>query len=131
MIKIALDTKNLGLKIDSTMNSNKLWEIIYFSTCNYAGDPVSRRSISCFILYVLGIPVSWQSKLQKSVSLFNSEVDYIVLSEAVKEVMLVVQLLGSMKILVKYPVTVRVDNIGTIFMASNITTPSCTKHVDI
>ena len=25
----------------------------------------------------------------------------------------------------------RVDNIGAIFMASNITTTSCTKHVDI
>ena len=25
----------------------------------------------------------------------------------------------------------RVDNIGAIFMASNITTTNCTKHVDI
>ena len=30
--------------------------------------------------------------------------------------MFVIQLLGSMKILVKYPVMVRVDNLGTIFM---------------
>ena len=36
-----------------------------------------------------------------------------------------------MKIIVKYPVTVRVDNVGAIFMASNITTTCCTKHVDI
>ena len=50
--------------------------------------------------------------------------EYIALSEAVKEVMLVIQLLGSMKILVKYPVMVR-------FMASNITTTCHTKHVDI
>ena len=37
--------------------------------------------------------------------------------------MLVIQLLGSMKILVKY--------VGATFMASNITTTCCTKHVDI
>ena len=43
----------------------------------------------------------------------------------------VVQLLGSMKILAKYPVTVRVDNLGVIFIASNITTTCDTKHVDI
>ena len=43
----------------------------------------------------------------------------------------VIQLLGSMKILVKYPVMVRVDNIGTIFMASNVPTTSHTIHVDI
>ena len=44
------------------------------------------------------------------------------LSEAVKEVMLIVQLLGSMKILVKYPVMVRLYNLGAIFIASNVTT---------
>ena len=53
------------------------------------------------------------------------------MSEAVKEVMFMVQLLGSMKIAINYPVMVRVDNIGTIFIASNITTTFCTKHVDI
>ena len=36
-----------------------------------------------------------------------------------------------MKISVKYPVTVRVDDINVIFVASNITTTSCTKHIDI
>ena len=45
--------------------------------------------------------------------------------------MLMVQLLGSMKIIVKYPVMVRVDNVGAIFMASNIMTMCHTKHVDI
>ena len=36
-----------------------------------------------------------------------------------------------MKISIKYPVPVRVDKVGAIFMASNITTTCCTKHVDI
>ena len=45
--------------------------------------------------------------------------------------MFVIQLLGSMKILVKYLVTVRVDNVGPTFMATKITTRSHTKHVDI
>ena len=53
------------------------------------------------------------------------------MSKAVKEVMFVTQLLESMQIMVKYPVMVRVDNVGAIFMASNIMTTSHTKHVDI
>ena len=68
--------------------------------------------------------------MQKIVSLSSSEAEYIALSEAVKEVMSMVQLFGSMKIFVKYAVMVRVDNVGAIFMASNITT-CCTKHVNI
>ena len=45
--------------------------------------------------------------------------------------MFVVQLLESIQIVVKYPVMVRVDNVGVIFMASNITAMNHTKHVDI
>ena len=45
--------------------------------------------------------------------------------------MFVPQLLRSMKMLIKVPVTVRVDNVRAIFMASNITTTSCTKCMDI
>ena len=59
-----------------------------------------------------------------------SESDYIALSEAVKEVKFVFQFLRSMKISIKLPVMVRVDDVGTIVMASNITTMLCTKHMD-
>ena len=61
----------------------------------------------------------------------SSKAEWIALSVAVKEVMFVIQLLGSMKILVKFPVIVKVDTLGVIFIASNITTMSCTKHADI
>ena len=91
---------------------------------------MSRRSISGFILYALGVSVSWQSKPQKSVLLSCSEADYVALSEAVKEVMFMILLLGSMKIVVKFTVMVRVDNVGNIFLASNITTTCHTKYVD-
>ena len=53
------------------------------------------------------------------------------LSEAIEEVTFVIQLLGSMKNFVMLLLVVRVDNVGTIFMASNITTTPCTKHTDI
>ena len=36
-----------------------------------------------------------------------------------------------MKILIKYSVMIRVDNIGAIFMASNITTTCHIKYVNI
>mmetsp|Transcript_47588 Transcript_47588/g.70452 ORF Transcript_47588/g.70452 Transcript_47588/m.70452 type:complete len:88 (-) Transcript_47588:74-337(-) len=36
-----------------------------------------------------------------------------------------------MGIKVKFPITVRVDNIGAIWMSKNINTTSRTKHIDI
>jgi hypothetical protein len=53
------------------------------------------------------------------------------LSEAVKEIKLVVNLLESMKIKVNYPIKCRVDNIGAIFMSQNVTASSRAKHIDI
>ena len=73
VIKYVLNMEMLGLKIEPTRNSNEPWEIVCFSNIGYAGDLVSRQSISGFILYVLGVPVSWSSNLQKSVSLSSSE----------------------------------------------------------
>ena len=131
MIKYVLDKKNFSFMLEPTGNANKPWEIICFGDGDYAGDPVNRRSITDFILYVLGVPVSWQSKAQKSVTFSSSEADQVALSEDVMEVMFVIQLLGIMKISVKLSVMVRVDNVGTIFMATNILTTSFTKHVDI
>ena len=76
VIKYVLDTKSLGLKVEPMGNSNEPWEIVCFSSSNYEGDLVSRRRINGFILYALGIPVSWQSKSQKSVSFSTSKVEW-------------------------------------------------------
>ena len=50
---------------------------------------------------------------------------------AVKAVIFVIQLLRSMKVSVELIVTVRVQNIGAIVMANNITITSHIKNVDI
>ena len=58
VIKYVIDTKNLGLKIKPMGSSDESWKIVRFSNNDYAGDPESRRSISGFIFYVLGMPIS-------------------------------------------------------------------------
>ena len=59
VIICVIDTKNLGLEIKPTGNSDEHWEMVCFCNSDFAGDPVSRHSISGFILYELGVPVSW------------------------------------------------------------------------
>ena len=48
-------------------------------------------------------------------TLFSQEAKWVALLEALKEVMFVIQLLRSIKFLVKLPVMVRVNNVGVIF----------------
>ena len=80
-------------------------------------------------MYDLGVLVSWRSKAWKSITLLNSEAEWVALLVAVKEVML--QLLRSMKISVKHPVTLRVDNVEMIFVKGSISATSDTKYVEM
>ncbi len=53
------------------------------------------------------------------------------MSEAVKDIIFLVRVCESMMLPVSLPVTVRVDNVGAIFLSENVTTSNNTKHVDI
>ena len=131
IIKYVLDTKDMGLKMEPTSHQDGPWELICFSDSDYAGDADTRRSVSGYILYVRGVPIAWRSKAQRSVTLSSTEAEWVALSEAVKEIIFVLQLLESLEIKVELPIIVRVDNVGAIFMSGNKTTTSRAKHVDI
>ena len=98
---------------------------------DYAGDRETRVSIAGFIIYLLGVPISWKSKGMKSVTLSSSEAEFVALSEAAKEIKFVYQVLLSMGVRVETPIVVRVDNIGAIFMAENVAVSQRTKHIDV
>ena len=132
VIKFVLDTKNYGLKIaPKKPEQDGLWNLNCYCDSDYAGDKATRKSVSGFVLFFMGVPVMWRSKAQRSVTLSSSEAEYISLSEAAKDIKFVYQLLKAMGLNVKTPIVVRVDNVGAIFMSENISTSSRAKHVDI
>jgi len=130
VIKYVLDTKNYGLRIEPRQYEDR-WELIMFSDSDYGGDKDTRISVGGFVLYFLGVPISWKSKGQKSVTLSSAEAEYVAMSEAVKEIRFAYQILVSMGFDVTLPIIVRVDNVGAIYMTENKTTSTRTKHVDI
>ena len=67
----------------------------------------------------------------KSVVLSTTEAEYMALSEVVKELKFIVQLLQTMNIEVELPITVYVDNVGAIWLSNSRTTSDRTKHIDI
>ena len=131
VVKHTIDTKNLALKIVPVKPDGDDWSIVVYSDSDYAGDRETRVSIAGFVIYLLGVPISWKSKGMKSVALSSSEAEYVALSEAAKEVKFIYQVLQSMGVKVKLPIVVRVDNIGAIFMAENVAVSQRTKHVDV
>jgi hypothetical protein len=130
-IKFVLDTKEYGLKIEPKKQDNDKWNMVMFCDSDYAGDKETRRSVSGFVLFLMGVPILWKSKSQRSVTMSSAEAEYVSLSEAAKEIKFVYQILLTMEIKVETPIIVRVDNIGAIFMSENVSATSKSKHVDI
>ena len=131
VVKHVLDTKNWGLKICPTILHKLIWKMIMWSDSDWGADKDNRLSVSGMALFVNGVLVAWRSKQQKAVALSSSEAELVAASEAVKEVLFVLQVLNSVGIQVETPVTVRVDNMGAIFMAENASSSSRTRHIDI
>ena len=68
-----------------------------------------------------------QSKAQRSMTSLSSEVEWVALVEAFKEVMFTIKLLQIMKISVKHPVTERANNVDVLFMLGYVTAMSHTN----
>ena len=130
VIKYVLDTKKYGLKLEPK-RENDMWNLEAFSDSDWAGDKQSRISICGYILYFCGVAIAWKSKGMKHVTLSSSEAELVALSECVKDVKFVMKILEDLGIKVSRPVTVRVDNVGAIFLAENATTSQRTRHIDI
>ena len=131
VMKFVLDTRSLAIKVAPVGLIEDEWIVVAYSDSDFGGDKETRISIAGFILYLMGVLISWRSKGQKSVTLSSSEAEYVALSEAAKEVKFVYQLLVSMDMKVKLPIVVHVDNLGAVFMSENVSVSQRTKHVDI
>ena len=98
VIKYALDTQNIRLKLKPEDNNNKQWELKAYSDADFAGDKETRISIMGYVVYFMNVPVCWRSKGQKSVTLSTTEEEYVACSEVVKDVLFILQLLKHLQI---------------------------------
>ena len=60
-------------------------------------DPSTAKSRSGWIIFYAGCPVSWASKLQSQVALSTTEAEYIAMSQALRDVIPVMNLIQEMR----------------------------------
>jgi hypothetical protein len=129
-IKFVIDTKEKGLLI-APFDLDDVWEFQAFCDSDYSGDRDKRLSVTGYIIYLMGVAIAWKARAQRSVTLSSTEAEYVAISEVCREILFVAQVLEFLKLKVKRPIVVRVDNVGAIYMANNQTTSQRTKHVDV
>ena len=85
----------MSLKLNPTSEPG-LWTLLAYTYSEWEGDKETRISISGYILYFLGVAIAWRSKAQTSITLSLSEAEYVALSDCVKDVRFVMQLLWEL-----------------------------------
>ena len=117
MIKKLLESKGKGLKVNTIAFLHALWTLQAFRDTNWGADKDTTTS-------VYGIPIAWKSQGMKSVVLFSTEAECIGVSEVVREIQFVIQLLHTNEF------KVDVYNVGEIWIANNNSSGERTRHID-
>jgi len=100
------------------------------------GDLITRRSTTSYIFFFNNTPISWASKLQKITTLSSCEAEYMVIKEAIKEYIYLINIYKQLQISellnIKNPkFYLFIDNKPAIDLANNLEHHAKTKYIDI
>ena len=130
VINFVLEMKTLGLGMVPIFMDG-IWKLEALSDSDFPNDKDTRYSVYRHIIYFCGILVAWKSKSIVTVVWSTTEAEYVAVSEVVKEIKFLYQMLRSMEIKVPLPIKVQVDNVGAIWLANDSRLTERTKHVDL
>ena len=112
-------------------DGNNTSGLVGFSDSDWAGDPISRRSVSGYVFLFGGTAVSWSSRKQPSVALSSTEGEYMATTQASRDAIYLRNFLSEIGYPVHGPTTIYVDNQSAIALASTTSFHARSKHIEI
>ena len=106
-------------------------DIHAFSDADWAGDILTRRSTTGYIVFAAGGPISWQSKLQTTVATSSMESEYMALYAGMQELVWIRGVLKELGRPLDKPTPFLVDSKSAKDLALNPVFHSRSKHIDI
>jgi hypothetical protein len=135
MMKYVYDTSEKGLVLNPTQkwDRSKEHELIISgrSDSDYAKDSQTQKNISGYRVLLEGAPVMFKSSTQKSVALPVCEAKQTAGILCAQDMMYVWNVLESMGLKVKLPMTLEMDIKGAVDLANNWSIGGRTRHVDV
>lgn len=101
-----------------------------FCDADWSGCPLSRRSLSAYIVFLGDSPVSWRTKKQDAVALSSAEAEYRAMSDTVKELKWMKGLFLSFGLSHPDPMRLFCDSKSALYIASNPVFHERTKHIE-
>ena len=115
----------------SLLETNEPIRITAFSDADFAGDTEQRRSTAGFVVYLNSTPLQWATKKVKCTMTSTFDVEFLALSEALKEVLYFRELTRSIGVEVQLPMTIYCDNLSAAYVASELSAESKARHVAV
>jgi hypothetical protein len=115
-----------------TYSGNGDTTIVGYTDADYVADE-SRKSIMGYIFTYAGGPITWSSKLQRSVSTSTIEAEYHALAYTGKEAVWIRSMLDQLyqSRYTDKPTLIYRDNQGAITLVKNPEFHARTKHIDV
>ena len=96
---------------------------------DWAGNRDDCTSISAYIIFLGGNPISWCSKKQRTVARSSTEAEYRSVASAVAELTWITNLLSELRLQLPLPPRLLCDNIGATYLCVNPVFHSRMKHL--
>ena len=118
----------VGLGI--TLSGSSL-DLHIYTDADWAGDVLTRRSTTGFVVFAAGGPIAWQSKLQTTVSTSSMQSEYQAMYAGMQEIVWLRGVLGEIGITQCEPTPFFLDSQSAEDLAMNPVYHKRSKHVEI
>ncbi|PHU02881.1 hypothetical protein BC332_28132 [Capsicum chinense] len=104
--------------------------VIRYVDSNFAGDHNKRRSLTGYVFTIGGCTISWKATLQTTVALSTTEVEYMAITEAFKEAIMLKGIIGELSKDLQFT-TVFCDSQSAIFLTKDQMFHERIKHIGV
>ena len=134
IMKYCIGTARRGLTLapkgvwDGT--KNHMFEVKGMSDSEYAADE-SRYSVNGWSTWLCGAPVTCRSKMMPVIALSVMEAELYAAVQCAQDMMYIWRVMSGMGLQVKMPMTLEIDNKGSVDFCNNWSVAGRTRHIEV
>lgn len=113
------------------LSSSSDFQLTAWCDSDWASCPLTRRSLTGWIIFLGSSPVSWKTKKQHTVSRSSIEAEYRSMAAVTMEIKWLKGLLLTLGIDHPRPIALFCDNRSALHIAQNPVFHECTKHIEV